>query len=135
MMHQRRLTIFKPVRRDAKIIFLIIIILLSCNKSERLRKEGKITSGIIYETSSGGRFGGKLTLRYKYSVNGHEYKSSTSYGKLVFTQGFLFLNKKFPVLYLEENPSNSPILVDRYDFKYYGYLYPDSLLWVVELEK
>lgn len=117
----------------SSVIALIVFIEISVDKSDKADKEykryGVITTANIYNAGSSiGKYS-SISLWYEYYVNDIRYTGSVNsvghhrcYWK--------FKGKKFPVIYLSNNPVRSKLLTSKSDFENNGLLYPDSLKWV-----
>ena len=73
---------------------------------------------------------GAYSLRYTYTVNGTTYKNIGSPMRIAAENYKYFKGKYFPVVYSKINPYKNSILIEPYNFEYWGLRYPDSLEWV-----
>lgn len=69
-----------------------------------------------------------LWVSYSFVVNGKTYGDRTNLGVgLADTLETLLLNRKFAVIYCDNNPNRSDILITPEYFKKYNIPFPDSL--------
>ncbi len=115
------------------ILLLLIFIVYFIYKFNlnSIRENPAVTVGYIYEvTSRGGKQPG-VAVWYSYVVGGITHKSFNSYGTLSNNGSQeMFTGKTFPVIYQQDRPDNSNILINKEDFAMFSLSFPDSLLWV-----
>ena len=117
-------------------LFVIFVFSLMVNgvfTNKRLRKQGMLTTAVVTDYKFGYR--GGISFIYEFVFEGKLIKNKKSFMEIVPSKGANFLNKAFPVLYLQNSPSNNQILISRYSFKEFEIPFPDSLNWVIEFEK
>ncbi len=104
-----------------------------------LEKNHKLTIGIPYDCSSNGRGNaGRLNIEFTFKIDGKQYKSTTALLTSELSESDCrdyFIGKELPAVYLPSNPSNSLLLIRPKDFARFGYLFPDSLKWVLKYIK
>lgn len=69
---------------------------------------------------------GRQGFEFEFFVDGSKYESYHFFPRDVGS----FTNKKFPVVYECDNPSNSNMLIFPGDFRQNNEVFPDSLSWV-----
>jgi hypothetical protein len=109
-------------------ILLLTMLAVSCKYKEIEEHRGLTTCKIV-DYSNGYR--GGISLEYLYVVNNIEYKGSSSQ-MLSAKYWDDYKDKYFPVVYSTINPEKSIILVYPKDFIQWGYVFPDSLDWVID---
>ena len=68
-------------------------------------------------------------LNYQFTANGEIYENSVTSENLR-EEMHIFDKRYFPVLYFDEDPSISTILISKQNFLDNGISFPDSLEWV-----
>jgi hypothetical protein len=110
------------------VIGIIIIVGLICNhcKNQDLTKCHKFTIGKITDIQT--KFDGPNGTRYIYFIDGKKY-----IGLIVGKYYENLQRKKFPLVFSCSKPDYSKMLIEPSDFEEYGYIFPDSLKWVLPL--
>ncbi|WP_170252611.1 hypothetical protein, partial [Adhaeribacter aerolatus] len=96
-----------------------------------IRRNLKVTPGLIYNVSSGYR--GGLQIKYSFTYNGKEYKGDTK--KLISSSvADKFKDKKLPVVFDSINAVKNEMLVLPDDFEKFNLPFPDTLNWTMILK-
>lgn len=107
-------------------LFLILLI-KECFDKKSLKKCHLLSKGKITLVNTGPPAGSSGT-KYSYVANGETYT-----GKINDKYYYFLKGKELPVIYSCKNPGYSKLLVEPEDFIEYGYIFPDSLYWVLEI--
>jgi hypothetical protein len=120
----------------ATIIIIIILFLLAKfnhwigdNKMEKLKKEGIFTKGntlFVSLTPKNGDSG----IIYEFIIDKEKIRKGKDMDKTDRRLDSIFLNKRFPVIYLKDDPEVNKMLIFPSDFEDFGKPFPDSLNWV-----
>ncbi len=117
----------------------IIVVIVARVNTYLLRKNHILTLGRVYNCRSGGRGNeGFIFVEYRFNVDNKEYCKSGQYlaSSISYADCDQYIaDRSFPIIYQENRPKNSTVLITPLDFKYWGYQFPDSLHWVVRLLK
>lgn len=94
--------------------------------------KGKIITGKTFSYEYD--YKGRLYLSYAYNVKGREYQQKTPFPE--FTKGAekALLNRTFPVIYIEDNPEESELLISKAGFDRLDMAFPDTLEWTRKFE-
>ncbi|MBS1780159.1 MAG: hypothetical protein JST70_12580 [Bacteroidetes bacterium] len=115
---------------------LIGMIIYSLFEREQLANNNCLTTGIVTQCKFLPRSGGRIGVRYHYTVNSKVFNgSSTRIGLNQNDCDSLIIGKNFPVLYNPDNNCLSALLLTPGDFKTYTYKFPDSLKWILKYIK
>jgi hypothetical protein len=99
------------------------------NQNNNLKRNGIVTTGTVIKTAS--MKGGNTDFTFIYMVNGRTYTNSDLFGGLCFKlTGRIRKLKEFPVIYNEDDPAESRLLITKKSFDRVGQSQPDSLKWV-----
>ncbi|PSR53863.1 hypothetical protein AHMF7605_10200 [Adhaeribacter arboris] len=111
--------------------FLLFIVLNHCREEATIRRNLKVTTGVIKNVTSGYR--GGIQIEYCFIYHRKEYQGA---GKILISSAFVenFKSKRIPVAFDSLQPENNDYLLLPYDFNKYDLLFPDTLKWVVDLE-
>ncbi len=116
-------------------IFCSIGVYITIRYSSRVNKIAKnpgISTAQISELrDSRGKYQ-KVTVCYKYQIDGIVYQNEDMYIEMKNGRQAAFVGRIFPVVYARNNYSNSKILITRNDFSFFKLSFPDSLEWVKE---
>ena len=138
---KKNLTSMKKVNKYVAIGFCILTIimifyaqLISKPRLSRLKKNYIIDVGFTYSHIWGTwHKNSPPSLKYKYWINGKEYKDDIQIKKIrPSVLGIHFIYKSFPVAIDSTDLSNSKILVTPDDFKEFNLRFPDTLNWVLK---
>jgi len=116
------------------LVFCVVAGIWGIVRQKKLKNNHVIGTARVYNYSSGGRGNaGGVWIDYVISVNGKNFKGSTRYLSNEISSGELnyFLGKTFPVVYNPSNPSISSLMLLPKDFSNRGYVFPDSLRWIL----
>src|SRR5688500_14313954 len=99
------------------------------NSNNNLKKNGSLTTGTIIKTKFTKERNADFTFRY--TVNGSAYSNSDLFGGLCLALTDSIRRQKiFPVIYNENDPAESRLLITQKSFVRVGQSQPDSLKWV-----
>jgi hypothetical protein len=111
-------------------MILLSLLAISCRYKEIEEHRG-LTTGKIIDYSTKNYRGGGFELMYEYQVNGVKYNNDN--GPRITPGNWKYFKEKFfSVVYSTINPEKSIIIVYPDDFKRWGYVFPDSLDWVID---
>ncbi|GAB2808271.1 hypothetical protein [Ferruginibacter profundus] len=120
---------FKPVFYTVALSIIGLYFCFKYVKSRDLYKNYKIVNANIYEINRGSLKGGKIVIKYIFSVNKKEFKSGVD-SDLPYDVRDKLLNTYFPVLYDSTNPSNNVLLIFDKRWEELHMHFPDSLQWI-----
>ena len=126
----------KKIIWGAFILFVIVTLFLMIRSlflDNELEQKGKVTYAKITDYKLGYR--GGIAYIYSFDLDGKRIEGKTTFPELSSSHSFEFLNKSFPVIYLENKPTCNRLLISRISFKESRIQFPDSLKWVIEFEK
>ncbi len=131
------LSINHKTRRDFLIGF--IVLLSFCTyfyfRQQSLKENAALADSLITDIYTIGRSG--WVIEYEYEIKGLKYKERS----YEYENSFLkrnrdnLINRHFPIVYNLKKPYNSEILITPVFFKKYNISYPDSLEWILKLQK
>jgi hypothetical protein len=112
------------------ILSIGLSLLHGCESHSAFIDNGTMTVGTIYEKPHQLSLT-SYSIHYEYYVKGVRYKAlkAASFGSELRPK---LTGVQFPVVYLNENPTKSRMLIFEYDFEVLGLNHPDSLKWVQE---
>lgn len=131
----------KFVRDASGLLLLIVFVFLPltflterCDEKKLAKRKEKmqLTTGTIVKRFAPLRSAGR-SFEYVYYVGGKRYSHDYSVNLNLYNRFGVFENKRFPVVYEKDNPSNGKMLIFRQDFPQYGIAFPDSLRWAQEM--
>ncbi|MDF2435720.1 MAG: hypothetical protein K0Q95_96 [Bacteroidota bacterium] len=94
---------------------------------EKIKKDPKQTTGTIVEYDNLREYNTNgCWIYYEYSVDGKSYKHCQKYHGWNKEDNF-FMHYTFPVVYSNEDPDLSRLLIIEEEFKNFGLTQPDSL--------
>jgi hypothetical protein len=104
-------------------------------RQKKLKSDHKVCVAYVYKFNAGGRGNaGGIWIDFTIDVNGKTYGGSTLYRVSDISTAIVdryMLHKTFPAVYNPNNPSISSLMVLPDDFKSNGYVFPDSLNWIL----
>lgn len=112
------------------IITIVFFLQLACQSNKEFRDNGVNTVGQVDEIYRNYGKGSAYNIVYHYTINGKTYKGRGSISSIEMSTKNKLVNRFFRVVYLNESPEVSRILISRYDFQLLDYEYPDSLKWI-----
>lgn len=124
-----------------KITFVFIAIFCSIGGFITLRYNSRVnkiaknpvtSTAQIYELrDSRGKYQ-KVTVCYKYQIDGVGYQNEDMYIEMKNGRQAEFVGRIFPIVYASNDYRNSKILITKDDFSFFNLSFPDSLEWVKE---
>lgn len=99
-------------------------------ETAEIKKDFSHTTGKIYEFAETGERNMRMYTRYKYTVNGKEYeRGSYTMDPCEGMENFRneIMNFTYPIVYHNEDPEKSRILISPKQFEEYGLAYPEDL--------
>ncbi|RAJ06718.1 hypothetical protein LX64_01845 [Chitinophaga skermanii] len=115
------------------ILGLLILIFKSYNDSNDLLQNYILTEGTVLSFTIAAK-GSSNTVKYEYKVDGIFYEGYNAYPEISRSQGSIIVGKKFPVAFLKKDNKISHILISTKDFRNFSIPFPDSLLWIKNIE-
>jgi hypothetical protein len=116
------------------LLFCVIGGVIGIIRQKKLKNSFTMGVARVYDYSIGGRGNaGGIWIDYILEVEGKSYKNSSLYSTNEIRTEDLkyFINRTFPVVYNPSNPSISSLMVLPKDFRNKGYVFPDTLRWIL----
>lgn len=117
-------------------LFVIVLVLFGVwqtNKEKKKYKEnGVLTIGTVVKVEDD--YKKRPYIHYIFNADSKTYNSESPYPEFKSNIETELIDKKFPVIYIKDNPMESEIVISRAKFKRFGLSFPDSLSWTIKLE-
>ena len=113
-------------------VFLVGIYVYQRREKDTIQENLGVTTCKITNASAGYR--GGIQMKYSFIYNGKEYTGGRKYF-ISNAYADSFLGYSFPVAFDKNNPSQNTVLLLPADFHEFNLDFPDSLEWVVILDK
>jgi hypothetical protein len=117
-------------------IFIVLLIAFglwyTAREKTSYKSRGKITTGLVHSFKYD--YKGRLYLNYAFKVNGREYKQKAPFPEFAKGAEKALLNRAFPVIYIEDDPEKSELLISKASYDRLNMQFPDTLEWTRRLE-
>jgi hypothetical protein len=115
------------------IIFLVVFgLLYKKHEKKKYKEKGMITIGTVTKVVDD--YKKRPYVYYTFNIGAKIYSGKTAYPEFKANIESSLKNKTFPVIYINDSPEESQILISRAEFKERGMIFPDSLKWTIQLE-
>jgi hypothetical protein len=115
------------------VVVLVVFGMWQSNKDKnKYKKSGVFTTGTVVEVKDD--YKKRPYVHYVFNAGSKTYNNESPYPEFKSSIEADLINKKFLVIYLEDNPNESEMLISRAKFKRFGLSFPDSLSWTFRLE-
>jgi len=115
------------------IITMLLLFMYGLYKKNDIKESFEISVARISKTHESSR--GYLGYEYEFFFKNEKYTNSGILFTSYYAFNEIFINKFIPVVFSKKNPNNSELLLQINDFEEYNMTYPDSLNWLLEIQK
>ncbi len=111
------------------ILFLFIAQIVFKVREADPKERGIITYGTFKEAKL---FNGSTRIYFYYIINNNKHDETNYSTYQVYKNKEVLVGKQFPVIYDPDKPTNSQMLISKFDFNQIDLVQPDSLAWLCD---